>query len=132
MPDNGDAIGAARAFRRCVETGEQRRRGTVAPIFLAHQCAIGAAPFDVGSERLVERRTQQETIAGQGGRVFAQRYQVPRERQQFFIRSAPTEPGGFVVLRIGVVVAGLRLASSAPIDNMGVPRPSSRLASRLR
>jgi len=42
--------------------------------------------------------------------VFAQRDQAPRERQQFPVRPVPVEPGGFVVLRIGVVVAGLRLA----------------------
>ena len=110
VPDNGDAISGARAFHRRIEAGEQRRRGTVAPIFLAHERAIGAAPFDVGNERLVERRAQQKAVARQRGRVFAQRDQAARERQQLPVRPAPIEPGGFVVLRIGVVVAGLRLA----------------------
>jgi len=63
VQDDDHTIGVARVFRWRIKTRDQRCRMIITPIFVAHRRAIGAAPFDVRNQRIVERSPQQKAVA---------------------------------------------------------------------
>src|SRR5262245_61214567 len=90
-----------------VQEDRQRAREAVLPVLEGHLPPVGLEPGDVGQLFAVDLTSLEPAPSTEDRVVAAELDQASHERRQVAVVALPVEPGGGVVLTVGVVVASL-------------------------